>query len=62
MCKIYNLLSDLQYDNTYIQQYSVAKVDYRGAAAPKKRYTIESIFFNISPENRRLAFAGYLCP
>ena len=26
-------------DNTYVRQYSVAKVDYRGAAAPKKNST-----------------------
>ena len=35
MCKIYNLYSGLQYENTY----SVAKVDYRGAAAPKNSKT-----------------------
>ena len=38
---MYNLQSDLQYDNTYIHTYknpynSVAKVDYIRAAAPKK--------------------------
>ena len=34
---MYNLLSDLKYVRTYvyISTYSVAKVDYRGAAAPE---------------------------
>ena len=27
----------MTYNTTYIRQYSVAKVDYRGAAAPKKK-------------------------
>ena len=40
-CKICK--NDLQYDNTYIWQYNVAKVDYRGAAAPKNKDDISSI-------------------
>ena len=41
MCKMYNLLSDIrQYTIHTLIQCSVAKVDYRGAPAPKNKYTV----------------------
>ena len=38
--------------NTYIRQYSVVKVDYRGAAAPKNTVAISlCIFYNVNITN-----------
>ena len=54
---MYNLLSALQYFNTYIwqsTQCSVAKVDYRGAAAPKKQTGIQKNMLSTAAQSEDL--------